>query len=103
MSHFQSSRWWEGGNLHDKTIAEWLAANDQNRMATTLDILFALREDLGAQVDLSNAEALMAAVLQLMFCITGATQDYPETYTLKVADVALVSAQALGYLPAAGE
>lgn len=101
MSSNQSlpTRWWEGGNLHDKTIAEWLTANDQNRMATTVDMLFALRDDLGAQVDLSCGESLMAAVLQLMSCITGATQNQPDTYALKVADVALVSAQALGYLP----
>ncbi|PIQ29099.1 hypothetical protein COW36_18100 [bacterium (Candidatus Blackallbacteria) CG17_big_fil_post_rev_8_21_14_2_50_48_46] len=93
------SRWWEGGTLHDKTIHDWLNASEQNRLATTVDIVFALKEDLGAPIEFSSGEDLMAYVMQLMACITGATQEYPDTHMLKIADVALASAQSLGFLP----
>lgn len=92
------SRWWEGGNLHDKTIGEWLEASDQNRLATAVDILFALKQELGAQIEYQNGQELMQHVLAFVACITGATAEHPDTYSLKLADVALASAQALGYL-----
>jgi hypothetical protein len=92
------SRWWEGGNLHDKTIEEWLAASEQNRLATAVDVLFALKDELGAQIDYQNGEELMRHVLAFTACITGATAEHPDTYPLKLADVALASAKALGYL-----
>jgi hypothetical protein len=96
------SRWWEGGNLHDKTIEEWLAASEQNRLATTVDVVFSLKEDLGAEIVYTNGEELMSCVLQLAACITGATAEFPDTHHLKVADVALASAKALGYLQSEG-
>jgi hypothetical protein len=99
-THSPSPRWWEGGTLHDKTLGEWLNASEQNRMATTVDILFALREDLGAALDLSSGEALMARVLELMACISGTGLESLETHQLKIADLALLSARALGYLGA---
>jgi len=92
------SRWWEGGNLHDKTIEEWLAASEQNRLATAVDVLFALKDELGAQIEYQNGEELMRHVLAFAACITGATAEHPDTYQLKLADVALASAKALGYL-----
>lgn len=94
------SPWWKQGNLHDKTLADWLAAEVNNRMATSLDMLVALQEDLGAAIHYSQGDELMRYVLEMTGCLDAIAQQQPEPGSIAVSQAALVAARALGYMPA---
>ncbi len=95
--------WWKTGNLHDQNLAVWQQAEQDNRLATVLDMLITIKEDLGANVDYQTGEELMRYVLETVSCLdTIATQvDQPET--ISVPQALLSAARELGYLPTATE
>ncbi|HEY9840868.1 MAG: hypothetical protein ACAI44_07900 [Candidatus Sericytochromatia bacterium] len=97
------SPWWQQGNLHDKTLADWLVAEVDNRMATSLDMLVALQEDLGAEIHYQQRDELMRYVLEMTGCLDAIAQQQPEPGQIAVSRAALVAAQALGYMPAADD
>lgn len=94
-----NSPWWQQGNLHDKTLADWLVAEVNNRMATSLDMLVALQEDLGAQIHYQQGDELMRYVLEMTGCLDAIAQQQPEPQSIPVSQAALVAARALGYMP----
>lgn len=40
----QSSKWYQGGTLHDKSVEQWKAASYDNRLATSADFAITLGE-----------------------------------------------------------
>lgn len=95
--------WWHQGNLHDKTLADWRVAEENNRLASSLDMLIAMQQDLGAALEYSNGEELMRYVFEMVGCMDALASSVPQPAEISVANAALTSAQALGYLPGSGE
>lgn len=93
--------WWQLGTLHDKTLGDWLVAEMPNRMATALDMLVAIQEDLGAVVTLGSRDDLMRHVLEMTGCLDAIASQQAEPASVSVSRAALAAAQALGYLPLA--
>ncbi|MGV3527066.1 MAG: hypothetical protein ACO1RX_22815 [Candidatus Sericytochromatia bacterium] len=91
--------WWQLGTLHDKTLGDWLVAEIANRMATSLDMLVALQEDLGAVVTLGSRDELMRHVLEMTGCLDAIASQQADPASVSVSRAALTAAQALGYLP----
>jgi len=97
MNATHSNRWWEGGTLHDKTLAEWLNASGEDQFATCADMLMAIKQEIPNTLTYDSGEEFVRYIVELMTCISVITDD-PNTHTLSVADVALSSARQLGYL-----
>lgn len=91
--------WWQQGNLHDKTLAEWLQAEANNRMATSLDMLVSMQEDLGAEISYQQGDELMRYVFEMTGCLDAIAQQQAEPEQVSVSRAALVAARALGYMP----
>lgn len=91
--------WWQQGNLHNKTLADWLQAEANNRMATSLDMLVAMQEDLGAEISYQQGDELMRYVLEMTGCLDAIAQQQPEPEQVSVSRAAMVAARALGYMP----
>lgn len=98
-SDSSASPWWQQGNLHDKTLADWLQAESDNRLATALDMLVAMQQDLGAAIHYERGEELMRFVYELTGCLDAIASQQPEPEQIPVSQAALVAARALGYLP----
>lgn len=90
--------WWNRGNLHDKTLGDWLDAQEDNRLATSLDILIAMKEDLGAQVEYKTGDELLYRVAEMVGCMDALASQIPSPGEIAVSEAALTAAQALGYL-----
>lgn len=93
--------WWQQGNLHDKTLADWLIAEANNRMATSLDMLVAMHEDLGANIQYQQGDELMRYVFEMTGCLDAIAQQQADPGHISVSQAALVAARALGYMPSA--
>ncbi len=50
--------WYSGGTLHDKTAADWLAADDRDRLATSADWAY-----FGFDLEPTSAETFSAEVM----------------------------------------
>ena len=92
------SAWWNNGNLHDKTLGDWLDAQEDNRLATSLDILIAMKEDLGAQLEYSTGDELLYRVAEMVGCMDALASQIPSPGQIAVSEAALTAAHALGYL-----
>ena len=91
--------WWRQGDLHAKTLADWLEAEANNRLATSLDMLVAMQQDLGAEIHYHQSDELMRYVYEMTGCLDAIAQQQPEPGQIQVSQAALVAARALGYLP----
>lgn len=91
--------WWQQGTLHDKTLADWLQAEANNRMATSLDMLVAMQQDMGADIHYQQGDELMRYVFEMTGCIDAIAQLQPGSENISVSQAALTAAQALGYMP----
>ena len=102
-SSTQAIPWWQQGDLHDKTMADWLIAESNNRMATSLDMLVALQEDLGADISYQQSDELMRYIFEMTGCLDAIAQSQAEPDQISVSQAALTAARALGYLPISQE
>lgn len=91
--------WWQEGDLHDKTLDHWLAAASNNRLATALDALMAIKEDLGASISFSNKDELMRYVYEMTGCIDAMAEQLENPEAIPVSRAVYAAAEALGYLP----
>jgi len=92
------SPWWQQGNLHDKTLAEWLQGESTNRLATALDILIGIKEDLEAEIHFQDFNELMRYVYEFVGCLDALAEQVPEPAEIPIPRAAFVAAEALGYL-----
>jgi hypothetical protein len=97
MSETYSMKWWEGGTLHDKTLADWVVATGEDQFATCADMVMTLKQDFPNTITYTSGEEFIRYIVELMTCISVITDD-PNTHALSVADVALNSARHLGYI-----
>ena len=90
---FQEKRpgkWFEGGTLHEATIAEWKKATEENKLATCSDFIAKIKK-------VTSLEDLKKRSVELKVCITTATKGLPSTDNAKVRDIAVLCAVELGY------
>ena len=71
--------WYDGGTLHQKTVADWMAATDANRLATAGDWTAVFTEF----DDLDEARSLAEDLVE---CVDGSVDAAPET--MKASDLA---------------
>lgn len=64
--------WYEGGTLHNATIAEWRTATTANKLATCSDFVAKIRKDKGIAFDESE---IKKESYDLMSCIDAAIVD----------------------------
>ncbi len=86
QSKLAGLKWYEGGTLHQKTVAEWQAASNRDRLATSSDFVAKIRK-----FD-SLADMLVAAHV-MQTCITIADEGVQH---LKVSEIAASCAQVEG-------
>ena len=102
-SNDTSVPWWQAGNLHDQNLAVWQQAEQNNRLATALDMLITIKEDLGADVHYQSGEELMRYVLETVSCLDTIATQVPEPAEISVPQAMLSAARELGYLSDATE
>jgi hypothetical protein len=64
----ESSAWYQGGTLHNATIAEWRNATNENRLATSADMMAATLKSEGRK--LSSFDELLPLAQNLERCIS---------------------------------
>jgi hypothetical protein len=80
-----NKQWYQGGTLHKATITEWKVATQENRLATSADMIAATLKSEGTQ--LSNINELFPLASALERCISEA-RDSAQVNSQKVADLA---------------
>ena len=82
-------KWYEGGTLHGKTVAEWRAASSRDRLATSSDFVAKIRK-------FDSLADMLVAAHGMQTCITTASPDEGVQH-LKVSEMAASCAILLGY------
>ncbi len=82
-------KWYEGGTLHGKTVAEWHAASSRDRLATSSDFVAKIRK-------FDSLADMLVAAHGMQTCITTASPDEGVQH-LKVSEMAASCAILLGY------
>ena len=90
-SNFNSSNWYEGGTLHQATVARWKASNEQNKLATCGDFMATYDKSV------SSMAVLKMRAEELKTCIDVATSGSDETNNVDVTTVAALCIQEMGY------
>src|SRR5690349_2591414 len=67
-----AAQWYEGGNLHQATGAQWRAASDANRLATSGDWVAGLRDQFRNPV--KSMSQVKAMATELSACVTKAAE-----------------------------
>ena len=80
--------WYEGGTLHGKTIMDWNTATEQNRLATSGDIILSIRGNL--KFDLNSIEKIKIKAYGLSKCITSATSGNQDLENQQVSEMAIL-------------
>lgn len=81
-------KWYEGGNLHKKTIADWKEATQENRLATSADFITTMTGEISKEKSIEVAACLTAFA-------SGAEASLMDK---KVSDVGVLCAAQLGYV-----
>ena len=58
------SPWWTQGTLHQSDLEAWRIAEQNNRLATALDMLMALKEEASTRIVYESGEELMRYVIE---------------------------------------
>ena len=90
-SNSNSSNWYEGGTLHQATVARWKASNEQNKLATCGDFMATYDKSV------SSMAVLKMRAEELKTCIDVATSGSDETNNVDVTTVAALCIQEMGY------
>lgn len=94
------SPWWTQGTLHDSHLEAWRVAEQNNRLATALDMLVALKEDGATQIIYETGEELMRYVVETVGCLDAMASQAQDLEQITVAQAFLTAAKALDYLNA---
>lgn len=78
-------QWYQGGTLHNATIAEWKIATQENRLATSADMIAATLKSEGKQISTINELFTLASALER--CV-GEAGDSEQANSQKVAGLA---------------
>jgi hypothetical protein len=80
-----NKQWYQGGTLHNTTIAEWKVATQENRLATSADMIAATLKNEGKQLSSINELFPLASALER--CVSEAG-DSEQANSQKVAGLA---------------
>lgn len=85
----QNKKWYEGGTLHQATVADWLSGDESNKLATCADWAIRHEKIKSIVMSSSNIDTLKPFASELCKCVTGAI---PETINQNEKVVGLVVA-----------
>lgn len=91
----RAAKWYEGGTLHRRSVAEWNAAGYKNRFATSADFVATLRKG-----KFSAMSEMRAKAIEMEVCISEAAKaerEAKEIRTMKVSELAAACAVLMGY------
>ena len=91
------SPWWTQGNLHDNHLEAWRVAEQDNRLATALDMLIALKEETETTIAYETGDELMRYVLETVGCLDVMASQVKEPEQISVAQAFLTGVKALKY------
>ncbi len=86
-----ATRWFDGGTLHDATVAEWREAEERNQLATAADWVVVLDNDV-------PASELQPRATELTICTNTAIDGVEGLDESPAREIALVCALQLGYV-----
>ena len=92
------SPWWTQGTLHQSDLEAWRIAEQNNRLATALDMLMALKEEASTRIVYESGEELMRYVIETVGCLDAMASQLPAPETVSVAQAFLTGVKALDYL-----
>lgn len=82
-----AKKWFEGGTLHGRTMAEWTVATEENRLASTADLVFALTDPaISGQMDLDDFKKPAADVV---VCVNGLAGE-SKAAEMKISDMTVL-------------
>lgn len=90
--------WWTQGNLHQLDLEAWRVAKQNNRLATALDMLMALKEDADTHITYETGEELMRYVVETVGCLDAMASQLQDPASVSVSQAFLTAVKALGYL-----
>ena len=83
-----NQKWYEGGSLHSKTIADWQTATPHNRLATSADLISKITGELNKEKS-----------VELESCLTAFAKGADKKLmNQKVAEIGTLCAVQLGYV-----
>jgi hypothetical protein len=91
------SSWWTQGTLHEGHLEDWRVAEQNNRLATALDMLMALKEETSTQIAYETGEELMRYVIETVGCLDAMASQVQDPEGITVAQAFLTGAKALDY------
>ena len=86
----KTKKWYVGGTLHDKTVANWRAATYENRLATCADFVIKLGKYQSLPLDLKKR------AVELEACISKAVEG-GSVDKKPLSEIATTCAVLLGY------
>jgi len=86
-----ASEWYEGGNLHQKTLAEWAIAGYSNRLATAGDFTASMMEG-----QVSSMSEVKRLATKLERCISETARE-KTAGSVAVSEVAATCAVLMGW------
>lgn len=88
-----AAEWYQGGNLHDGTLADWRTATASNRLATAADFATGALGDARIRA-MGSASELRPYAAALMTCIDGVAAD--SQVNLRTVEVAAACFMLMG-------
>ena len=90
-SYSNSLNWYEGGTLHNATIAQWKVSTDQNKLATCVDFIASFDKSI------SSMAMLRLRAEEVKICIDIATSGSDYSNSIDVATMAALCVTEMGY------
>jgi hypothetical protein len=100
-------QWWKGGTLGDSNLGEWNQATFGNGLATASAWVYEFDKfaNKTGELLIRNSKTgeldpvkYLAASLQLVNAISLSSQDKPDAWHLRTAELALLAAYTMGWL-----
>jgi hypothetical protein len=80
--------WYQGGTLHNKTVREWRAANDADKLATCADFVARIWDGKkfkpSIQQGLHTPEDMKPYAIELVSFINAYVREHPDDLALKI-------------------
>lgn len=93
----KQSAWYNGGTLHEATVAEWKKATPQNKLATCGDFIANWwRNDL-LKIEIKTVDDIKPYAQEMVDFIDKSTEKIDEVNHYKVSDLASMGAIMMGW------
>ncbi len=91
------AEWYQGGTLHNATIADWWKATPANRLATCGDFIARLHMDGALNLPITDVPSIKPYATELVAFIDAATVDFEGVKQEKVSDMAAMGVLLMGW------